>query len=592
MKKKGFFSSIRRKLMLLIIIGIFCLAAILVTICAILMSNMLTKDASSHMNLFCQEKGDDINKELIRIEDAVGSLSKWTYSKIPDLNSFKDDVKTRDAVIDDVDNLLTFMTEENDVIESVYIHYSIDITGAVDREEGVYYSRDTDGKYKKIPFTQAEIPEDPSAEHWYYGPIRNGKATWTKPYFDDSVGMYLISYVQPVFIDGTPVAVIGIDISFERLLSKIDSIRYNETGYLYLKEADGSVHYHPAFLKNEDIHGDEMDELVEKGELMKASGTEDKLIRYNFKDGDRVMAFVTLRNGIKLVLCDSYDSIFEERNRLVSIMIFVTFALTAIFAAVAAVMANRITDPLRKITAAANEISEGDYDVILPPEKDDEVGELSKAFRLAIDKIRAREEDNKARVAAKDRRIEKAAEKMKQQQSDLSVMKNIAYSDSLTNVKNKTAYDDTTGYIDEQIKAGTAEFAVIMCDLNYLKIINDSLGHQAGDQALKKAARILCQAFPMSTVFRIGGDEFVVIPSGFEYKKLEERLDTLKLMLDEEKKSSDDINKRVSISVGCAIFDREKDKTYNDVFERADKLMYEGKQIIHAQDGVAGRSRG
>ena len=294
---------------------------------------------------------------------------------------------------------------------------------------------------------------------------------------------------------------------------------------------------------------------------------------------------------MKFVLCDGYESVFSSRDRAIRIMIWISVGMTTILAAIAAIMANRFTDPLRKLTAAANELSEGDYDVILPPEKDDEVGELSKAFRLAIDKIRAREEDNKARVAAKDRRIEKDAEKMKQQQSDLSVMKNIAYSDSLTNVKNKTAYDDTTGYIDEQIKAGTAEFAVIMCDLNYLKIINDSLGHQAGDQALKKAARMLCQAFPMSTVFRIGGDEFVVIPSGFEYKKLEERLDTLKLMLDEEKKSSDDINKRVSISVGCAIFDREKDKTYNDVFERADKLMYEGKQIIHAQDGIAGRSR-
>ncbi|MBE7068899.1 MAG: diguanylate cyclase [Ruminococcaceae bacterium] len=589
--KKGFFSSISRRLMLLIIIGIFCLATVLVTLSAILMSNTLTKDASSHMNLFCSEKGDDINKELIRIEDAVGSLSKWTYSKIPDLNSFKDDVKTRDAVIDDVDNLLTFMTEENDVIESVYIHYSIDITGAVDREEGVYYSRDANGKYKKIPFTQAEIPEDSSADYWYYGPIRNKKATWTKPYFDDSIGMYLISYVQPVFIDGTPVAVIGIDISFERLLSKLDTIRYNETGYVYLKEADGSVHYHPAFLKNENIHGDEMDELVENGELMKASVTGDKLIRYNFKDGDRVMAFTTLRNGMKLVLCDSYESIFDERNQLVNIMIIVTFALAVIFAAVAAIMANRITDPLRKITAAAHEISNGDYDVLLPPEKNNEVGELSKAFRLAIDKIRAREEDNKARAAAQDLRIEKAAEKMKQQQSDLVVMKNLAYSDSLTNVKNKTAYDDTTGYIDEQIKAGTAEFAVIMCDLNYLKIINDTRGHKAGDEVLRRAAHLLCQAFPMSAVFRIGGDEFVVLPSGIEYARLEYHLDNLRLMLEEEREASKVLEERVSFSVGCAMFDREKDKSYQEVFERADELMYEEKQKIHARDGINGRER-
>lgn len=572
--------------MLLIVFGMIVLAAILVTICATLMSDMLTKEASSHMNLFCQEKGVDIDKEFIRIEDSVGSLAKWASSKIPDLQTFKEDEKLRDELIDDVDDLITFMTEENDVIQSVYIHYSLDITGAVARQEGVYFSRDDDGNYKEIPFTQAEIVSDPVADYWYYGPIKSGKAGWTKPYFDGSVDDYLISYVQPIFRDGIPVAIIGIDVSFSRLMKTIDKIRYHETGYLYLKEADGSLHYHEAYLKKEESHGDESDEVVENAELMTADKTGDDLIRYNYKDGDRVMAFVTLRNGMKLVLCDSYDSIFNQRDRTADIMVVATFVLAVVFTLAAAIMASRITDPLRKLTAAATEISEGNYDVVLPPEKNDEVGELSKSFRLAVDKIREREADNQAHAAAQDRRIERVSEKIKRQRDDLVNMKNLAYADSLTNVKNKTAYDDTTGYIDGQIKAGTAEFAVIMCDLNYLKIINDNYGHKAGDQALKRAAEILCQAFPMSTVFRIGGDEFVVIPSGFEYTKLEERLETLKLMLDEEKQSSDEINKQVSISVGTSVFDREKDNSYQEVFERADKNMYEDKKRIHEKDGI------
>ena len=50
--------------------------------------------------------------------------------------------------------------------------------------------------------------------------------------------------------------------------------------------------------------------------------------------------------------------------------------------------------------------------------------------------------------------------------------------------------------------------------------------------------------------------------------------------------------KSVGVSpVGCAVFDREKDKSYKEVFERADELMYEGKQKIHARDGITGRGR-
>ena len=592
MKKKGnFFSSKSTKIILLIVIGAFLLALVLVTICVILTNRILTENTASQMNLFCEERGDDLDTEFLRVEDAVGSLARWTRNKIPDVKTISEDGKLRDHIVDDADDLIRFMTEDNDFIQGAYIHYTLDVTGVTDREEGVYYTRDDNGKFVTIPFTQKEIEEDPVADYWYYGPIKNGKAQWTKPYYDASGGDHMISYIVPVFIGDTPVAIIGIDISFTRLLKWVDSIKYQETGYMYLKAADGSAHYHFDDLNLDHMHTDEEDQITENGELMSQPRTGGALVRYTFEGRDRAMAFVTLRNGMKFVLCDGYDSVFRARDRAINIMIWVSVAMTTVLSAIAALMANRITNPLRKLTAAANEISEGDYDVILPPETDDEVGELSKAFRLAVDKIRAREEDSKARDAAKDRRIEKDAEKMKQQQSDLVAMKNLAYSDSLTNVKNKTAYDDTTGYIDEQIKAGTAEFAVIMCDLNYLKIINDTCGHQEGDKVLRRAARLLCMAFPMSSVFRIGGDEFVVLPSGIEYAKLEDHLENLRLLLEEERDSSDKLEQRVSISVGCAVFDREKDKSYKEVFERADELMYEGKQKIHARDGITGRGR-
>lgn len=590
-KRKSLFSSLSTKMVLLLVIGAFLLAFTLVTICVILTNRILTDNTKAQMNLFCEERGDDIDTEFLRVEDAVGSLARWTRNKIPDVKTISEDGKKRDEIVDGADDLIRFMTEHNPFIQGAYIHYTLDITGVTDREEGVYYTRDENEKFVTIPFTQKEIEEDPVADYWYYGPIKNKKALWTKPYYDASANDYLISYIEPIYLDDTPVAIIGIDISFTRLLKWVDSLKYQETGYMYLKEADGSAHYHYDDLGKEHLHTDEEDQITENADLMSLPETGDELIRYIFEGRDRTMAFVTLRNGMKFVLCDGYESVFSSRDRAIRIMICISVGMTTILAAIAAIMANRFTDPLRKLTAAANELSEGDYDVILPPEKDDEVGELSKAFRLAIDKIRAREEDNKARAAAQDLRIEKAAEKMKQQQSDLVVMKNLAYSDSLTNVKNKTAYDDTTGYIDEQIKAGTAEFAVIMCDLNYLKIINDTCGHQEGDKVLRRAAHLLCMAFPMSSVFRIGGDEFVVLPSGIEYAKLEDHLENLRLLLEEERDSSDKLEQRVSISVGCAVFDREKDKSYKEVFERADELMYEGKQKIHARDGITGRGR-
>lgn len=586
-KRKAFFTSISKKLMLLYIIGAFSLAVTLVAVAISLSSKILTKGASAQMNLFCEGRADDINLEMVRIEDAVSSLARWTRSRIPDVETIKEDAELRDAIVDDADDLIRFMTEHNDFIESAYIHYTLDVTGITDREEGVYYTRNDDGNFKTIPFTQEEIVNDPVAEDWYYGPIRLGEAAWTKPYYDYSVEEHIISYIEPVFIGDTPVAVIGIDISFSRVINWVDTFSYQESGYMFLIEADGTVHYHYDDLVNGDTHGNEMDLVQENGDLMDKPATGKELVRYYFEDRERAMAFVTLRNGMKLVLCDDYANIYRERDSAVVLMIILSVLITMLIAIVSVVMVNRITDPLRKITEAARAVSEDNFDVDLPPENDDEIGELSKMTRLAIENARARAEKAESKVREQERKIEKSAKVLKQQGDDLVAMKNLAYVDSLTNVKNKHAYDDTVEYINKKIRNGTAEFAVIMCDLNYLKHINDNLGHMAGDEAIQKTASILCKAFPLSTVFRIGGDEFAVIPTGLDYARIDEKLDALKTMLESQRNISDNYLERTSLAFGCAVFERGKDTTYQEVFERADKIMYEEKKKIHARDGIS-----
>ena len=585
-KRKAFFTSISKKLMLLNFIGAFILAVTLVAVAIALSSKILSKGASAQMNLFCEERADDINLEMARIEDAVSSLARWTRSRIPDVETIKEDGELRDSIVDDADDLIRFMTEHNDFIEGAYIHYTLDVTGITDREEGVYYTRNDDGNFKTIPFTQEEIVNDPVAEDWYYGPIRLGEPAWTKPYYDYSVENYIVSYIEPVFIGDTPVAVIGIDISFTRVIDWVDTFSYQESGYMFLKEADGTVHYHYDDLVNGHMHGDEMDRVQENGDLMNEPATGTEIVRYYFEDRDRAMVFVTLRNGMKLVLCDDYANIYSERDNAVVLMIILSVLITMLIAIVAVVMVNRITDPLRKITEAARAVSENNFDVDLPPENDDEIGELSKMTRLAIENARARAEKAASKVREQERKIEKSAKVLKQQGDDLVAMKNLAYVDSLTNVKNKLAYDDTVEYINEKIRNGTAEFAVIMCDLNYLKHINDNLGHMAGDEAIQKTASILCKAFPLSTVFRIGGDEFAVIPTGLDYSRIDEKLDALKTMLESQRNISDNYLERISLAFGCAVFERGKDTTYQEVFERADKIMYEEKKKIHTRDGI------
>ena len=111
---------------------------------------------------------------------------------------------------------------------------------------------------------------------------------------------------------------------------------------------------------------------------------------------------------------------------------------------------------------------------------------------------------------------------------NLNAARNKADTDALTGLKNKHAYIDVEHQIDEIIyDKKPVEFAVIVCDVNGLKKINDTLGHSAGDTYLQSAADVLRKIFEHSPIFRVGGDEFAVIAQGQDYENVHELVEKL-----------------------------------------------------------------
>jgi diguanylate cyclase (GGDEF)-like protein len=158
----------------------------------------------------------------------------------------------------------------------------------------------------------------------------------------------------------------------------------------------------------------------------------------------------------------------------------------------------------------------------------------------------------------------------------------VAYTDPLTGVKSKHAFAVKEGHMETQIVDGdVGEFGVIVCDVNGLKKINDTLGHKAGDEYICAACRMLCEYFKHSPVFRIGGDEFVVLLQGRDY---EDRHD---IMHDINAEIEGNIGKdKVVISLGLSDYDPEVDESFHEVFQRADNLMYERKMQLKSMGAV------
>ena len=112
-----------------------------------------------------------------------------------------------------------------------------------------------------------------------------------------------------------------------------------------------------------------------------------------------------------------------------------------------------------------------------------------------------------------------------------------------------------------------------MLDLDHFKGVNDTFGHQAGDEFIKKGCGIICDVFRHCPVFRVGGDEFVVVIQGRSYKHID------KIMQFWEKTIQESIdNNSVVIAAGMARF--TDDKEVKTVFAKADALMYENKKVL------------
>ncbi|MBU5479464.1 diguanylate cyclase [Eubacterium sp. MSJ-13] len=155
-----------------------------------------------------------------------------------------------------------------------------------------------------------------------------------------------------------------------------------------------------------------------------------------------------------------------------------------------------------------------------------------------------------------------------------------AYADALTGVKNVTAYREYMEDINKKIKYDDdVEFALALFDVNGLKYVNDNFGHEKGNMLIIDSCRCICRAFKRSPVFRIGGDEFVVVVEGDDL----ENIVNCRNVLEEQFEQINEMYPHdyiASVAVGIVEFDKEKHSCFEEVFKKADEAMYENKQEI------------
>lgn len=161
--------------------------------------------------------------------------------------------------------------------------------------------------------------------------------------------------------------------------------------------------------------------------------------------------------------------------------------------------------------------------------------------------------------------------------------------DPLTKLFNRGAWEETASLEQEQFGSEEQGFSIIMVDIDHFKKLNDTLGHQAGDECLRRVARTIREGTRGTDIVgRFGGEEFIVLAPGTDHATamiLAERIRGAVWNLEIAHPSSPTAS-RVTVSVGAA---NSGELTWPEVVPLADRALYAAKnggrnQIRHYDD--------
>lgn len=156
--------------------------------------------------------------------------------------------------------------------------------------------------------------------------------------------------------------------------------------------------------------------------------------------------------------------------------------------------------------------------------------------------------------------------------------KDMANTDYLTKLKNRNAFMVDMRNMEVRQKETSG---LIVVDVNDLKIINDTYGHQAGDACICATAELLSSCAETYPAYRIGGDEFAILVDHANCEKLEQIVLQIQNKIQNMKIEQDVI---LSVSIGMALYDSQLDDSLTDTFARADHEMYDKKRKFKNHD--------
>lgn len=478
----------KNNLITIVVLGIVMASFLIGSIAVASFRNVVNENNHEILLHYCKENSEIMNRRFAEIETLVNTLSDYYAEQLGSADALKDDPFLA-GYTEEAGKIAYSILRNNPSIVATYLRFNPEITSPT---AGFFISRtarsSTPVFIEPTDLSKFE-PSDVQNVGWYHIPAQKGEPVWLEPYDNPNNGIYMISYVKPLYIDEVLIGVLGIDLDYDTISDEVGSICLYDSGYAILMDSNGKISY--SGNRNPVIPADTVDRMLNGKEAYIFSSYIQKQQLY-------ITTSCKLSNGEHLVLIVPEREIYNTRNQMIFTIILIAVAVSTMVILVLTGTINRIM--------------------------------------------------NASRI------------------------------DKLTGAKNRNAYLEKIGSIENLIHTKRhLSFAIVIFDINGLKTVNDTAGHAEGDKLIINSYKAIRSKFPGADVYRIGGDEFVILiekrTAGIAEKLTAEFRNTMIGKAADYGGQSDE----PIVSCGYALYNPETDASWEDTFHRADMDMYNDK---------------
>ena len=523
MMKRQLRATIQTKILLLALAGLVLCALAFGGLCLHTTDKVVYEGTEKNLHSLTNIETIKINNRLKSVEQYVNTLNIAITGMLDSLGQLTDE-KLLQEFTGKCSELIRLTIGNTEKAVAAYLRFNPEFTPPTSGVFMAMTATDHELRFTEPTDFSKFSPDDTAHVGWYYTPIRTKRPIWMPPYMNKNIGIYMISYVIPIFKFDKAIGVVGVDIDFDYITREIASIQILDNDYAFLADRYGNILFHPSIPKGRQFTQPENTLLIQS----------------------------KLANGMDLSFVIPKSSISANRDNLIKNLILITMLILVAFIFASLIFSSTLTKSLKILTDYANRLIDGKMSTNLNIRRNDEIGDLAKSFVNA-----------KMRIA-----------------ETMGHMKGLAFKDPITNVRNRNSLDH---YINEfNIKVSSNEihsYGVIVASIDDLFKIKNSHGNSKAINLLRVASKLICTTFDHSPVFRANEDEFVIILMSDDLKNCTELQEKLKNSA-EKTLTAEHPWEQVKLSLGIAICNDALSSSLSEQLVIAENNMLKEREYL------------